>query len=92
MIRSFRHKGVEKFFTGGNKKGIQPEQARRLRQILFRLHSAENVFDMDFPGSRLHRLKGKLKNYWAASVSGNWRFIFRFERGHAWEVDYDDYH
>ena len=92
MIRSFRHKGVEKFFTTGSKKGIQPEHARRLKHILFRLHSAENVYDMNFPGAELHRLKGDLKDRWAVKVSGNWRVIFRFERGQAWEVDYDDYH
>ncbi len=92
MIRSFRHKGVEKFFTAGNQKGIRPEHAERLKQILFRLHAAEKVSDMGFPGSQLHRLKGKLREFWAVSVSGNWRIIFRFERGDAWEVDYDDYH
>jgi proteic killer suppression protein len=92
VIRSFRHKGVEKFFTTGNKKGIQPEHARRLKQILFRLHSAENVQDMNFPGAALHRLKGELKDRWAVRVSGNWRLVFRFEQGQAWEVDYDDYH
>jgi proteic killer suppression protein len=92
VIKSFKHKGVERFFTTGNKKGIQPDQARRLKLILFRLHTAEKIHDMNFPGSDLHQLKGKLKGLWAVKVSGNWRVIFRFERGNAWEVDYDDYH
>ena len=61
-------------------------------QILFRLHSAGNIYDMNFPGSELHPLKGKLKGRWAVKVSGNWRVVFRFERGHASEVDYDDDH
>lgn len=47
---------------------------------------------MNFPGSGLHQLKGKLKGCWAVKVTGNWLVIFRFERGDAWEVDYDDYH
>jgi proteic killer suppression protein len=92
VIKSFKHKGVERFFTSGSKKGIQPVHARRLKMILFRLHTAEKNCDMNFPGSELHQLKGKLKGHWAAKVSGNWRVIFRFECGNVWEVDYDDYH
>ena len=92
MIQSFKHKGVERFFTTGSNKGIQPDHARRLKLLLFRLHSAKEAFDMGFPGSGLHQLKGKLKGCWAVKVTGNWRVIFRFELGDAWEVDYDDYH
>ena len=48
--------------------------------------------DMDIPGFRLHPLKGALKGHWAVSVSGSWRVTFRFEDGHAVDVDYLDYH
>jgi proteic killer suppression protein len=92
VIKSFTHKGVERFFTIGSKKGIQADHTRRLKMILFRLHTAEKIYDMDFPGSELHQLKGKLKGLWAVKVSGNWRVIFRFERGNVWEVDYNVYH
>lgn len=47
---------------------------------------------MNYPGSKLHRLKGKYKDYWAVSVSGNWRLIFSFEDGNAYLIDYLDYH
>ena len=47
---------------------------------------------MDLPGFKLHPLKGNLKGFWAVSVSGNWRIIFRFEGGHAYDVDLGDYH
>ena len=47
---------------------------------------------MDLPGFRLHALKGVLKGHYAVSVSGNWRDTFRFEDGHAVDVDYADYH
>jgi addiction module HigA family antidote len=47
---------------------------------------------MDLPGFRLHPLSGKLRGHWAVDVSGNWRVTFRFERGHAGDVDYTDYH
>jgi proteic killer suppression protein len=47
---------------------------------------------MNLPGLNLHRLKGSLKSFWAVSVTGNWRVIFRIENGNATAVDYLDYH
>ena len=47
---------------------------------------------MDIPGFRLHALAGGLRGYYAVTVSGNWRVTFRFEDGHAADVDYVDYH
>ena len=41
---------------------------------------------------RLHPLKGELKSFWAVHVSTNWRIIFRFEDGDAFDVDLLDYH
>jgi proteic killer suppression protein len=45
-----------------------------------------------FPGWRLHPLKGELKDFWSVTVSSNWRVIFRFEKGDAFDVDFVDYH
>ncbi len=47
---------------------------------------------MDLPGFRLHRLHGDLAGLWSVSVSGNWRVVFRFEGGHARDIDLIDYH
>ena len=47
---------------------------------------------MDVPGFRLHPLRGRLLEHYAVSVSANWRVTFRFEDGHAVNVDYLDYH
>jgi proteic killer suppression protein len=47
---------------------------------------------MDIPRYRLHALKGELRGRWAISVSGNWRLTFEFRDGHAFVVDYEDYH
>ena len=92
MIKNFRHKGLEKFFYSGNKKGILASHARKLADILDQLDAANEIRDINFPGSSLHPLKGKLEGYWAVKVSGNWRVIFKFERGDIFEVDYIDYH
>ena len=92
MIRGFKHKGLEKFFTTGTKSGIQPQQAERLRLILGRLSAATVPADMNLPGLDLHQLKGDRKGSWAVKVSGNWRVTFSFVGKDADAVDYEDYH
>ncbi|MFN0105558.1 MAG: type II toxin-antitoxin system RelE/ParE family toxin [Bryobacteraceae bacterium] len=52
------------------------------------LHSA----DLNLPGYRLHALKGERKGQWSVTISGNWRIVFRFLEGHAFDVDLVDYH
>lgn len=92
MIKSFKHKGLEKFFNTGNKKGIKPEYSSKLERILDRLDASISVKDMELPGFRLHKLSGKEKNIWSVCVNGNWRVTFYFEDGDAFVVDYRDYH
>ena len=60
--------------------------------ILDLLNHAGVAADMNFPGSRLHMLKGNFAGVWSVTVSGNWRITFRFEDGNAYIVDYQDYH
>ena len=92
MIASFRHRGLERLFSSGSKAGIKPEHAERLRLVLGRSAAAVTARDMDLPGLRLHRLKGKLKDRWSVSVSGNWRVTFAFSGKDAVQVDYEEYH
>jgi len=92
VIRSFKHKGLARFFETGSKAGIQSAHAERLRLILGRLNAAVKVEDMGLPGLRLHPLKGERKGIWAVWVSGNWRVTFRFVGADAEVVDYEDYH
>ena len=92
MIRTFRHRGLERFFRIGSKAGIQPKHAKRLRLQLGRLDAAAGAADMDLPGWRLHPLKGELAGHWAVWVDENWRLTFTFEGPDAVLVDYQDYH
>lgn len=92
MIKEFRHKGLQRFFETGSKKGINPDHGRRLSQLLTALDEAEEVVDMDQPGWKLHPLKGDLADHWSVKVNGNWRMTFVFEDGNAYVVDYQDYH
>ena len=92
MIRSFRHKGLERLFREGSKAGIQPKHEKRLRLQLGRLDAAKSAKDMDLPGWKLHSLSGILAGHWSVWVNGNWRLIFAFEGMDAVFVDYQDYH
>ena len=92
MIRTFRHKGPERFFLKGTKAGIQAQHAERLRLILGRLNVSISPNDMNLPGVVLHPLTGNRRGRWAVRVSGNWRITFSFVEGHATDVDYEDYH
>jgi proteic killer suppression protein len=47
---------------------------------------------MNITGWVLHALSGNYKGFWSVKVNGNWRIIFRFEDGNAYDVDYLDYH
>lgn len=92
MIKSFTHKGLEDFFYDGTRKGIQAKHASKLEAILDRLDAANEIKDMNFPGSGLHLLIPKAKGRWAIKVSGNWRLTFDFKDGDALNVDVEDYH
>ena len=92
MIKSFRHKGLERFFISGSKSGIQPLHAKRLRLQLAKLDSAKTADDMNLPGWKLHSLKGNLDDHWAVWVDQNWRITFTFDGEDAVLVDYQHYH
>jgi len=92
MIKSFRHKGLEKFYATGSKAGIQANHAPKLRRILGLLDAASQPEDINLPGFRLHPLTGKQKGYFSVWVNGNWRVIFRFVDENIELVNYLDYH
>jgi proteic killer suppression protein len=92
VIKSFRHKGVERFFLKGKTAGIQAAHTAKLARQLHRLDVARRPQDMNVPGWKLHSLKGDQEGLWAVWVSGNWRLTFGFEGEDAVLVDYRDYH
>jgi proteic killer suppression protein len=92
VIQSFRHKGLRRFFELGSLAGIRPHHARRLRMLLAALDTAQVIGDMDIPGFRLHPLKGDARGRWSIWVDCNWRLTFEFRDGHAYVLDYEDYH
>ena len=92
MIRDFRHKGLRRFFSEGDHRGIPSEFAPKLVRLLDRLDASTQPGDMNLPGFDFHPLKGNRKGTYGVTVSGNWRLTFRFEEGDAVDVNLEDYH
>lgn len=92
MIKSFKHKGLKKFFYYGDVSGIQAEHKAKLKVILSAIQATKAVSALNVPMFRLHELKGSLKEHYSIRVNGNWRVTFKFEDGDAYILDYQDYH
>lgn len=92
MIQTFRHKGLKALYEKDQAKGLNPRWIKKIRTVLARLDAAKEPGDMDFPGLRLHPMKGGHKGFWAVDVSGNWRIVFRFKDREPHDVDLVDYH
>ena len=92
-IQSFRHKGLKRLFENDDPRGLQAKFVTKLRDMLLAIDTATSIEEIVlFPGWRLHPLKGDLAEYWSLTVSGNWRLIFCFEEGDAYDLDFVDYH
>ena len=92
MIRSFRHRGLKRFCESGDPSRIDAALRSKVQRVLSALDAAGSPHALGIPGFRLHPLKGDLGGFWSVTVSGNWRVIFRFEEGDAFDVDLLDYH
>ena len=92
MIRSFRNMTTERFADGGrNRFSGLDEQKARLR--LDQLNAAVTPQSMGVLKSiGLHMLKGSRAGYWAVTINGPWRLVFRFADGDAYDVEILDYH
>jgi len=92
MIRSFKHRGLKRLYERGDRSGIRPDMADTVQEILTVLDRAATPRALDLPGYRLHPLKGDLRGFWSVTVRANWRIMFRFEDGDAFDVELIDYH
>lgn len=92
MIGSFKDRRLRRLYDSGDRSKLTPEHVERIENILARLDAAADVEDINLPGFRLHPLKGDLKGFWSVTVRANWRIVFRFENGTAFDVEFTDYH
>ena len=79
-------------YERGDPSKVRADQAKRIALALADLDDAAKPSDLDLPGYHLHPMKGDMKGFWSISISANWRIIFRFKEGDAYDVDLIDYH
>jgi toxin HigB-1 len=92
MIKSFRHRGLQRLYERGDRSRINPILVEKVETALGLLDVAETPEAVNLPGYRLHPLRGDLRGFWSIRVSGNWRIIFRFDDRDVCDVDLVDYH
>ena len=92
MIKSFRHRGLQRLYERGDSSRINPTLVEKVETALGLLDVAETPEAVNLPGYRLHPLRGDLRGFWSIRVSGNWRLIFRFDDRDVCDVDLVDYH
>ncbi len=90
--REFSAQRLKRYFEEVDRSKLPADMVSRISVLLSTLHAAQDLEGMSVPNFRLHPLKGNLKGFWSVTVRGNWRIIFRFEQGNAFDVDLVDYH
>ncbi len=91
MIRSFRHKGLKRYWESNDTAKLPVQNVSRVRRILRTLHHADKPAAMNIPGWGFHGLKGERAGTYAVVVTGNWRITWRWDEG-AIDVNIEDYH
>ena len=93
MIISFGSKITENIWNGEKVKGLPSEIQKIGRRKLRMLNSSINIADLRIPPSnRLEKLSGKLKDFYSIRINNQWRIIFQWNNGNAFEVEIIDYH
>lgn len=93
MIRSFSCKETAKIFGGEESRRLPREIQELAYEKLRAVNRAEDIFYLRIPPSnRLEKLSGQLCGFWAIRINRQWRIIFRFEDGNAYDARICDYH
>jgi len=92
MIKTFKHKALGRLHDTGNPRGIRTDLVAKIERILGVLDVATEPQALNLPGYALHPLKGDMNGLWAVTVKANWRIVFRFVDGDAFDVALKDYH
>ena len=93
MIQSFGDRDTELLFNRERIKKLHPELLQRARNKLLIINAAATESDLNIPpGNRFERLKGDKKGWCSIRINDQWRVIFRWAEGNAYEVTITDYH
>ena len=92
MIRSIRHKGLQRFWTRSDPSGLRPDWISRMGRLMDALDMARRLRELAMTGAGFHALRGDLKGRYAMTVSRNWRLTFGWDGEDAVDIDLEDYH
>ena len=93
MLKSFGSKETEKIWNGVRSSKIPPEVQKVGRRKLRMLNNSIDLNDLRIPPSnRLEKLGGNLKGFYSIRINDQWRIVFNWQAGHAFEVKIVDYH
>ena len=92
MISTFKCSDTEALFNGKRVARFVNIQVVALRKLAM-LNRAEKPEDLRIPpNNRLEQLKRNRVGQWSIRINDQWRLCFRFEGGHAYDVEIVDYH
>jgi len=93
VIRSFKDRETAKVWSRGFSKKLPGEIQERALMKLQQLHAAGDLKDLSIPVSnQLEPLKGDLMGFYSIRINKQWRICFRWQDGHAWDLEITDYH
>ncbi|NLC92314.1 MAG: type II toxin-antitoxin system RelE/ParE family toxin [Treponema sp.] len=93
MIKSFNDFEAEQIFKGFRSRKLPPEIQNTSRRKLRMIDNAEIYEDLRIPpGNNLEQLKGNLEGFSSIRINDQWRIVFRWKDGGAYEVRIIDYH
>lgn len=93
VIVSFADSQTEALFRRERVKRIDPRIQRVALRKLVLLNNAASLDDLRVPpGNRLEALKGDRAGQHSIRINDQWRVVFKWEDGHAHEVEIIDYH
>ena len=93
MILSFGDKDTERLFKRERIEKLSPSLLQRSRSKLLIIHAATNESDLNMlPGNRFEKLKGDKKGLYSIRINDQWRILFKWKKGNAFDVTITDYH
>ena len=93
MIKSFKSKETEKVWNGVRSTKLPAEIQNTARRKLRMLNNSIDINDLKIPPSnRLEKLSGNLQKFHSIRINDQWRIMFLWRQGHAFDVQIVDYH
>ena len=93
MIVTFGNSETEQVWLGNRVKKLPFEVQKIGRRKLRMLNNSVDIADLRIPpANRLEKLSGKLKDFYSIRINDQWRIIFKWNAGNAFEVEIIDYH